>query len=484
MPENWKIINEIGKFIENEIFVNQHSKTVDGEKLIEIMVEIFRNIFTKLITIKTEDDTIMDKEIEKLILFSPKIISALKLTELNFIKANPKVLINTESYLFELIQILGKTVKNNDILISILNYMISFISFDLKEPHTEILCKRSLECIESIFNSNEHIHDISNEDMAKIILNIVNSIIQIFKKRNDNEILSHVIKYHKKEDKYIFNFLIDKLLETIFSKIFFDIKDQIILDKLIILFNEILNKENENKNINKEYQNELNQINEDLEITVINFIINDLFLKSFFINEELKNKILSIIICDKLEVNANNKIIYNSFCIDNFNIKSLFEICKIKSKEEIKKDFDEIINNHKNSINIANNVNYVENYFDIRINLVKKSIPLLIEKSKKAMKKYLNQIKNNEIISENEEEKIKNILVGLKELNYISNEYDEKFYENHIMKECLKSKKGHLFILHFILSEFIQITKNNDIINIIKDIFKIISEELGLKTNE
>ena len=484
LPANWKIINEIGKFIENEIFVNQHSKTVDGEKLIEIIVEIFRNIFTKLITIKNEDDSIIDKEIEKLILFCPKIISALKLTELNFIKANPKVLINTESYLFELIQILGKTVKNNDILISILNYMISFISFDLKEPHTEILCKRSLECIESIFNSNEHIHDISNEDMAKIILNIVNSIIQIFKKRNDNEVLSHVIKYHKKEDKYIFNFLIDKLLETIFSKIFFDIKDQIILDKLIILFNEILNKENENKNINKEYQNELNQINEDLEITVINFIINDLFLKSFFINEELKNKILSIIICDKLEVNANNKIIYNSFCIDNFNIKSLFEICKIKSKEEIKKDFDEIINNHKNSINIANNVNYVENYFDIRINLVKKSIPLLIEKSKKAMKKYLNQIKNNEIISENEEEKIKNILVGLKELNYISNEYDEKFYENHIMKECLKSKKGHLFILHFIFSEFIQVTKNNDIINIIKDIFKIISEELGLKTNE
>ena len=198
----------------------------------------------------------------------------------------------------------------------------------------------------------------------------------------------------------------------------------------------------------------------------------------------MKDKILSIIIYDKLEVNANNKIIYNSFCIDNFNIKSLFEICKIKSKEEIKKDFDEIINNQKNSINIANNVNYVENYFDIRINLVKKSIPLLIEKSKKAMKKYLNQIKNNEIISENEEEKIKNILVGLKELNYVSNEYDEKFYENHIMKECLKSKKGHLFILHFILSEFIQITKNNDIINIIKDIFKIISEELGLKTNE
>ena len=100
------------------------------------------------------------------------------------------------------------------------------------------------------------------------------------------------------------------------------------------------------------------------------------------------------------------------------------------------------------------------------------------------MKKYLNEIKNNKIVNNNEEEKIKNILINLKELNYIYNEQDEKMYENHIMKECLKSKKGHLFILHFILSEFIHVTKNNDIINIIKDIFKLISEEMGIKTDD
>ena len=38
--------------------------------------------------------------------------------------------------------------------------------------------------------------------------------------------------------------------------------------------------------------------------------------------------------------------------------------------------------------------------------------------------------------------------------------------------------------MHFIFSEFIHLTKNKDIINIIKDIFKMISEELGIKTNE
>ena len=360
--------------------------------------------------------------------------------------------------------------------------MISFISFDFKEPHSEILCKRSFECIENIFKENEHIHSISNEEIDKIILNIVNNIIQILKKRYDNLMMEHVIKYHKSENKYLFNFLIDDLLYNIFSEIFFDIKDQIIIDKIIILFNELLSKENESeyKNINKDYIYELIKINEGLEISIINFIINNLFLKSFFVNEELRNKILSIIIYD---TNIdNNKLIYKSFCIDNLNIKSLFEICKIKSKEEIKKEFEEILNKYKNIEKNENN--FVDKYYEVRINLGKKSIPLLIKKSKEEMKKYLNEIKNNKIVNNNEEEKIKNILINLKELNYIYNEQDEKTYENHIMKECLKSKKGHLFILHFILSEFIHVTKNNDIINIIKDIFKLISEEMGIKTDD
>ena len=50
------------------------------------------------------------------------------------------------------------------------------------------------------------------------------------------------------------------------------------------------------------------------------------------------------------------------------------------------------------------------------------------------------------------------------------------------MKECLKSKKGHLFMLHQILGEFIGV-KDEDIINIIKDLFKIISQEFGLNDN-
>ena len=477
LSSNWEILNEIGKFIEDEnLFINNYSKTVNGEKLIEIIVETLRNIFTKLINIKNIDDSILNKEIEKLIKYIPKIFISLNYTEYNFIKANPKVLINSESYLFELIELLGKTLKDNNILILIINYLISFISFELENPHSEILCKRSIECIEIIFNNNENIHIISNEEIAKIILNIINKSIEILQKRYDNTVLEHLIKFHKNDNKYIFNFLIDKLLYNIFDSIFLDIKDQIIIDKLIILFNEILNNENKNKDKDINYQNiiEFIKINENLEISIINFIINNLFIKSYLLKEDIHDKILSLLLYDKSTKEKNN----NSFSINDLNIKSLFEICKSKSKEEIK---NEIIKKIKNKD--SNYDNYIEKYLEMRNNITKNCIPLLIKKSKEEMKNYLNKIKEKKEI-EIEEEKIKYILINLKELNYAYNKEDEEIYTNHIMKECLKSRKGHLFMLHLILTEFIQVTNNKDIINIIKDIFKVISDELGIKNDE
>ena len=476
LSSNWDILNEIGKFIEDEnLFINNYSKTVNGEKLIEIIVETLRNIFTKLINIKNIDGSMLNKEIEKLIKYIPKIFISLNYTEYNFIKANPKVLINSESYLFELIELLGKTLKDNNILILIINYLISFISFELKNPHSEILCKRSIECIEIIFNNNENIHIISNEEIAKIILNIINKSIEILQKRYDNTVLEHLIKFHKNDNKYIFNFLIDKLLYNIFDSIFLDIKDQIIIDKLIILFNEILNNENKNKDKDINDQNiiEFIKINENLEISIINFIINNLFIKSYLLKEDIRDKILSLLLYDKSTKEKNN----NSFSINDLNIKSLFEICKSKSKEEIK---NEII---KNKNKDSDYDNYIEKYLEMRNNITKNCIPLLIKKSKEEMKNYLNKIKEKKEI-EIEEEKIKYILINLKELNYIYNKEDEEIYTNHIMKECLKSQKGHLFMLHLILTEFIQVTNNKDIINIIKDIFKVISDELGIKNDE
>jgi hypothetical protein len=84
-------------------------------------------------------------------------------------------------------------------------------------------------------------------------------------------------------------------------------------------------------------------------------------------------------------------------------------------------------------------------------------------------------------------EDIKYVLEKLKNLeiypNYTHFEEDLKSLQNdniNMMDLIIKNKKSHLFSLLPLLSEFIT-TKENDIKLIIKDIFKIISFEIGVK---
>jgi transcription-repair coupling factor (superfamily II helicase) len=62
LESNWKIFDEIGKFIINdELFLKSYSKTVDGEKLIEVIVETFKTIYFKIISLEIKEE-IIEKE--------------------------------------------------------------------------------------------------------------------------------------------------------------------------------------------------------------------------------------------------------------------------------------------------------------------------------------------------------------------------------------------------------------------------------------
>ena len=479
LSSNWKIFDEIGNFIVDEnLFFKDYAKTVDGEKLIEVIVDVLKNIYLRLISLEIKEE-LLNREIEKLVIYLPKIFLSLSITEFNFIKANPKVLINTEKFLFDLVEELGKKIKGNTLILTI-KYLISFISFDLEKPHTEILSRRSVEAIGKIF-INQNIHLISSEELSKIILNIINMIVPIIKGRQNHDIVKYMIKTKKEGETFIWNYLINSFLYNILDPILFDIKDQIIIDKLIVLFNEFLNEnQNINKNLDKAYINEIYKANQEIETSIILFIINNLFQKSLFMEKESQNKILSLIQIESSEKNQNNKYI-SFFPINNLQINSLFKICGIKPKEEITKDLEKIksyLNKYNNkNINI-NNQNILEKYINERINISKKSMPLLLKKCKEEMKQYIEKIKEEDE-SEYNKERIIYILENIKDLDYIYNEEDDKKYNNPIMKECLKSRKGHLFKLHNILGEFISV-KDNDIRKIIQEIFKQISEEIGL----
>ena len=490
LSSNWKIFNEIGNFIVNEnLFLNNYSKTVDGEKLIEILVDTLKTIYLKLISLQLQEE-ILNKEIEQLIVYMPKIFLSLSYTEFNFIKANPKVLINTEKNLFELIEELGKKIKGDTLVISI-KYLISFISFELEKPHSEILCRRSIESLGIIF-TNKNIHLIPDEEISKIILSTVNMIVPIIKNRTNKEIIEYMIKNKKEDEKFIWNYLIESLLYKIIEPIIFDIKDQLIIDKLIILFNELLNKNqniNTNNNLDKKYINELNKICQEMETSIIDFIINDLFQKSFFMEPELQNKILSLIEVELLENNIKkdeDNSLCSSFPINKLSLESLFKICKFKQKEEIVKDLNNIylyLKEHNEKDINYNKENIVEKYIETKKNIAKKSMPLLLNKCCKEMKNYLKNEKDKKE-DKYKKEKIKYILQNLKMMDYIYNEEDEKNYNNNpIMRECLKTQKGHLFIMHLLLGEFITIN-DNDIKNIIQEIFREMSYEIGLKNDE
>ena len=474
LSSNWKILNELGNFIIDEnLFLKEYSKTVDGEKLIEIIVDTLRIIYFKLLSIEIQDD-LLNKEIEKLIIYLPKIFLSLSHTEYNFIKANPKVLINTEKILFELIEKIGKRIKD-DTLIKAINYLISFISFDLQNPHSEVLCKKSIESLGIIF-TNEKIYLIPTEELSKMVLNIVNMIVPIIKGMEKNEIIEHMIKNKKEDEPILWIYLINSFLYKIFDPIIFNIKDQKIINKLIILFNEFLDKDMY-KNMNKLYISEIYKIHQEIETSIINFILNNLFKKSLFMEKELQKKFLSLLQIETIsEYNSinNNNITY--FPINKLEIKSLFKLCEIEQKEEIKKDLEKIRKNLY-SVNINSEI-ISEKYIEIRIKIAKKSLPFLLKKCKEEMREYLKNINEKDEIG-NDNLKIKYILENLKNLDYIYNDEDEKKNNNSIMKECLKSKKAHLFMFHLIFCEFIPI-QDKTIRNIITDILKTISYEIGL----
>ena len=160
-------------------------------------------------------------------------------------------------------------------------------------------------------------------------------------------------------------------------------------------------------------------------------------------------------------------------------LNNLFELCKFKSDEEMKKEFE------KNSIDgiNQNEINdRSENFISIRVKISKMCTPILLKRCRDIMKKYIDdEIKSGAMpLSRNRTEEIKFILDELKNLEiFPGSECEEKKNDNNFSEAIGKSKKGHLFILLNILSEFIT-TKENEIKMLVKQIFKIISFEMGV----
>ena len=468
----WSILDNIKLFLNNEeAYIKKYGTSVIGGKLISNIIEAFKQIFSKRDNFKE-----YEIELKRLCDFIPELYYPISLTEGSIVINNPQKVLRVEKELYEFIDELISNSEKSDIKY-LINLLLSYIQFDPKNSHSDALCRKSFESIEKIYSKYKNNEYLLNEILPKII----EKIKPILLCRTSNESVSILIRNTKSKNKYLWNFICSEFITKIIEKIIFYLKNDNIWEKIIQLFTEIFKQSELGYNmIDKLFQEELIKSCQDMEVQIINFIVNVLLPNAIYIENSLQTKLLSLL---DIGSNIDYKEHSNSFLsISKMCLNNLFELCKYKSNEDIKKEFEKISPEGINQDEIKERL---EHFLEIRIKISKMCTPILLKRSIEIIKKYIDdEIKSGAMpLSRNRIEEVKYILEELKNLEIFP---DSEIYENKVTNNfseaIAKSKKGHLFVLHYILSEFIT-TKENDIKMLIKQIFKIISFEMGLNYN-
>ena len=235
------------------------------------------------------------------------------------------------------------------------------------------------------------------------------------------------------------------------------------------------------KNLKKSHKEWVSNSSSEMKISIINFIVNVLLPNSLHIPKEMQIRLLILLdIGSSLEYESRNESSGSvTSSISKVCISNLFELCKFKTPEILKREIND------------KNFN-PDDYVKIKEKIAKMCTPILIKRCKEILKKFLaDEIKSGSMpLSRSRLEDIKYVLDKLKKLEIYPeyNKIDEMNgnkevqyeKEQEIMNFILKKKKSHLISLLPLLSEFIT-TKENEIKILVKDIFKIISSELGIK---
>ena len=472
---------------------------------------LFRSILS-FMSVILDDEINLNENLKIVFDIIDKILELIYKLESKLIESRPKKMMEFENEIFEFLEKVN--VKNNIVL----NYLLDKMNLDLKNPHSDVIYKRSFESFHYLINRmiNDKKGSAINKEENDIIYKYIDKIKIFMSLRNSNENISFLYNLNcdknniKKEinfNKYLEIFL--KIINDICMK-FIKIKDDknnsnekeineiinneseiflLILDLFEMMFKQSISGY---KSIDKQYHTIIvNDIYQSMDITSSNFILNKLL---FYIilslgNEKEKNDIyekvtkklihLIKIISDVFYDNNNNNYGDNSFIsLNQFFINELFKLCKLKTKEEIinlisnyniKTDKEKFIPNYMNISKILTNL------------LIKKVIDILKkyrEDEKKSGDMPLNRGRIIEIIS---------LLTNVKELEVypdfnmlekdeIHNNKNEFMIVNDMIA---KSKKIHLFYIQPILNDFIY-SKENSIKGLVKDIFNEIANIIRL----
>ena len=348
----------------------------------------------------------------------------------------------------------------------IYDFLIKYISYDIKKIHTGVLCKRAIESFSNIL-SKESEKEIFFDIFQKLNLLFQemknDNIVEFFIKNNKNKIEVIFIDFMKSISKYFIALInkveksnteiINKLIEFplgLYGKCLEEIK--FIKDKTYI------------KELNDIYSKMINVINEFLFIDLLPFIYAILNEKEKEKElQNIENKLLKMLYfgCEviKIDTKDNNNIDKTiNETINQLFIKLLFKISKYQSKEEILN----YINKSKLMKNIDENI-----YMSKFIKFKKKCSSLMISKInnllKQLKKEYeIKKEENNDLVA-----KIVSLLNEIKNLEVFPDlmNIEDKNKET----DKYKNKKIHLLYLYQSLIEYI-LVDNKEIELLIKEI--------------
>ena len=453
---------------------------------------------------------------------------------------NTDIKIDLEQYENEIIEENNKEQVNDinenyvdteQILISYTEFLISFLIIDINNLHSEALCRKVLDQFVT-FYTNELLSISITQKTLPLFITKCRDLILL---RQKSELVSTIFtvkeEFNKLKEKKeasmnkkfgdINNFFIGGFLnEPNFSKEKFGHEQKELIwqyasEKLIKILTYVIVKNNKEqnyekynieeiwkviieaydmifrqrdsvfKNMKKSHKELVSKSSSEMKISIINFIVNVLLPNSLHIPKQMQIRLLILLdIGSSLENESNNESSGSvTSSISKVCISNLFELCKFKTPEVLKRE-----------INVENF--NPDDYVKIKEKIAKMCTPILIKRCKEILKKFLaDEIKSGAMpLSRSRLEDIKYVLDKLKKLEIYpdynkiedingkkeENKNDENNEQLEIMGFILKKKKSHLISLLPLLSEFIT-TKENEIKILVKDIFKIISSELGIK---
>ena len=423
-------------------------------------------------------------------------------------------------------------VETEKIIILFSEFLISYLTIDINNLHSEALCRKVLDQFVT-FYTNELLsvsiiqktlplfitkcRDLillrQKSELVSTIFTVKEEYKRINEKKEEsmnkkfgdynntfliggflNEINFSKEKFGHEEKELIWKYASEKLIKILTYVIVQNNKEQnyekynieeiwkVIIEAYDMIFRQ---RDSVFKNMKKSHKELVSKSSSEMKISIINFIVNILLPNSLHIPKQMQIRLLILLdIGSSLENESHNESSGSvTSSISKVCISNLFELCKFKTPEVLKRE-----------INVQNF--NPDDYVKIKEKIAKMCTPILIKRCKEILKKFLaDEIKSGSMpLSRSRLEDIKYVLDKLKKLEIYpdynkieemngkkeENKIEEDNEQQEIMGFILKKKKSHLISLLPLLSEFIT-TKENEIKILVKDIFKIISAELGIK---